>query len=322
MTPDTSRGAGWTRRSPTVSRVLSGVLRRLTARQRALVRRARQWQAATVVETGYRAILQRPSDPWGRRNFVGRLVRDELTVEQLGRELLESPEFERVQATRDLVHSLHHSRCAFVRSLPAARRILDLGGTNLQHEHGAMVTMGYPYDFDELVIVDLPPDERHPLYNRGGLREDVETPRGKIRYAYHSMEDLSRYPDDAFDLVYSGQSIEHVPTEVADTVLAEAYRVLRPGGWLAVDTPNGLVTRLQQDEFIDPDHKVEYAPTELEKKLTGAGFELVERKGLNLGVRSAKTGTFDVREVAENVGVFSDAESCYLLAMLCRKRAT
>lgn len=321
MTPETSRGAGRTL-SPTVSRVLSGALRRVLGKQRALVRRAKHWQAAILIETGYRAILQRPPDRWGRRDFLARFLSDELTVEQFGRELLESPEFERVQATRDLVHSLHHSRCAFVRSLPPARRILDLGGTNLQHEHGAMVTMGYPYDFDELVIVDLPPDERHPLYNRGGLREDAESPRGKVRYAYHSMEDLSRYPDDAFDLVYSGQSIEHVPTEVADTVLAEAYRVLRPGGWLAVDTPNGLVTRLQQDEFIDPDHKVEYAPKELEKKLADAGFELVERKGLNLGVRSAKTGTFDTREVAENVGIFSDAESCYLLAMICRKPAS
>jgi SAM-dependent methyltransferase len=183
-----------------------------------------------IVEVGYRAVLQRAPDPWGRRDFLGRFRSGDLTVEQFGRELLESPEYERVRAARDLVRSLHHSRCAFVRGLPRARRILDLGGTNLQHEDGAMVTMGYPYAFEELVIVDLPPEDRHPLYNRGGVRSDTQSRLGKITYAYHSMEDLSAYPDESFDLVYSGQSVEHVPVDVADNVVEDAFRVLRRGG--------------------------------------------------------------------------------------------
>jgi SAM-dependent methyltransferase len=293
--------------------------RRLARKGRFLLSRAKHWRDPIVVEVGYRAVLQRLPDPWGRRDFLGRFRSGSFTVEQFGRELLDSPEFERVRATRSLVHSLHHSRCAFVRSLPPARRILDLGGTSLQHEHGAMVTMGYPYFFDELVIVDLLPDERHPLYNRGGVRDDVEARQGKITYAYHSMADLSRYADESFDLVYSGQSIEHVPIDVADIVLSESFRVLRRGGLLAVDTPNALVTRLQQAEFIDPDHKYEYTPGELEEKLSRAGFEIVERKGLNLGLRSVEEGRFDEAEVAENVGVFSDTASCYLLAMVSKK---
>ncbi|MGH8988623.1 MAG: class I SAM-dependent methyltransferase [Acidimicrobiales bacterium] len=297
-----------------------GTFARLAVRAgRAVIRRAAHWRDPIVVETGYRAVLQRPPDPWGRRDFLGRFRAGNLTIERFGRELLDSPEFERVRATPSLVHSLHHSRCAFVRSLPPARRILDLGGTNLQHEHGAMVTMGYPYEFDELVIVDLHPDERHPLYNRGGVRNDVESSQGRIVYAYHSMADLSRYADESFDLVYSGQSIEHVGVDVADTVLAGAFRVLRRGGLLALDTPNALLTRLQQDELIDPDHKHEYTPEELETKLVRAGFDVVERKGLNLGLQSARKRCFDVREVAENVGVFADPEACYLLATVCRK---
>ncbi len=277
------------------------------------------WRDPIVIDVAYRALLQREPDPWGRRDYLARLRAGGLTVEQFGRELLESPEFERVRTARNLVRSLHHSRCAFVRSLPPARRILDLGGTNLQHEHGAMVTMGYPYAFEELVIVDLPPDERHPLYNRGGVRADTLSHLGKITYAYHSMEDLSPYPEGSIDLVYSGQSIEHVPVDVADRVLEGAYRVLRRGGLLALDTPNGRVTRLQQAAFIDPDHKYEYAPEELEAKLARAGFDIVERKGLNLGLKSVETGRFDEAEVAENVGVFADPRSCYLLAYVCRK---
>ncbi len=293
--------------------------RRALGKLRSLLSRVKHWRDPIVVEAGYRAVLQRRPDPWGRRDFLGRFRSGSFTIEQFGRELLDSPEFERVRATRGLVHSLHHSRCAFVRSLPPARRILDLGGTNLQHEHGALVTMGYPYSFDELVIVDLLPDERHPLYNRGGVRSDVETRQGTITYAYHSMADLSRYPDESFDLVYSGQSIEHVPVDVADVVLAGAFRVLRHGGLLALDTPNARVTRLQQEAFIDPDHEYEYTSEELDAKLVRAGFAILERKGLNLGLESVKQGRFDEREVAENVGVFSDPGSCYLLATVCRK---
>jgi SAM-dependent methyltransferase len=299
--------------------VSSAIGRRAVTKGRSLLSRARHWKDPIVVEVGYRAVLQRRSDPWGRRDYLGRFRAGGLSIEQFGRELLESPEFERVSARQNLVRSLHHSRCAFVRSLPPARRILDLGGTNLQHEDGAMVTMGYPYAFDELVIVDLPPDERHPLYNRGGVRADTVSRLGKITYAYHSMEDLSEYADGSFDLVYSGQSIEHVPVDVADKVLESAFRVLRRGGLLAVDTPNGRVTRLQQDEFIDPDHKYEYSPEELEAKLTRAGFDIVERKGLNLGLASVASGEFDESEYAENVGVFADPDACYLLAYICRK---
>ena len=306
--------------SGTLARGAAALSRRAARKARSLLLHARHWRDPIVVEVGYRAVLQREPDPWGRRDFLGRFGSGSITVEQFGRELVESPEFERVQATRSLSRSLHHSRCAFVRSLPPARRILDLGGTNLQHEHGAMVTMGYPYTFEELVIVDLPPGERHPLYNRGGVRADTSSRQGRITYAYHSMEDLSDYADESIDLVYSGQSIEHVPVDVADKVLDGALRVLRPGGVLALDTPNARVTRLQQPELIDPDHKYEYSPEELDEKLTRAGFDIVERKGLNLGLQSAATGRFEEAELAENVGIFSDPAACYLLAYVCRKR--
>ena len=94
------------------------------------------------------------------------------------------------------------------------------------------------------------------------------------------------------------------------------------GGTLAVDTPNGRVTRLQQTEFIDPDHKHGYTPEkleELEEKLSRAGFDIVERKGLNLSLKSVETGHFDAAEVAENVGIFALPASCYLLAFVCQK---
>jgi ubiquinone/menaquinone biosynthesis C-methylase UbiE len=132
------------------------------------------------------------------------------------------------------------------------------------------------------------------------------------------MVDLSDYADNSVDLVYSGQSIEHVPLDVADVVLAEVRRVLRPGGHVALDTPNARVTRLQQAEFIDPDHEHEYTHAELSEKLERAGFSVVSAKGLNYAGPSLAAGTFDVAEVATARGMFSEIEDCYLLAYVCQ----
>jgi SAM-dependent methyltransferase len=217
-----------------------------------------------------------------------------------------------------LGQSLHFSRMMFVRSLPPGRRILDLGGTALGNPTGALVLMGYPYSFDDLVVIDLPSEERNELYQEDAAHQVTPTKLGPVRYSYHSMVDLSDYPDGSVDLVYSGQSIEHVPQDVADTVLSEVRRVLAPGGHLALDTPNARVTRLQQAAFIDPDHEYEYTHEELSEKLLRAGFEIIESRGLNYAGPSLAAGHFTLEEISTARGMFSQIEDCYLLAYVCR----
>jgi len=110
-----------------------------------------------------------------------------------------------------------------------------------------------------------------------------------------------------------------VHPEEAAVVLKEVYRILRPGGWLGLDTPNGRVTRLQQPDFIDPDHKAEYTWPELQRMLSEAGFETAWAKGLNYAGESLAAGRFDVAEVAGNVGFFDAIEDCYILAVVAAK---
>ena len=114
-----------------------------------------------------------------------------------------------------------------------------------------------------------------------------------MTYRYHSMTDLSGLASESFDLVYSGQSIEHVTQAEAESVLAQVRRVLRPGGILALDTPNSRLTRLQQAAFVDPDHKYQSRHKEMVALLEDSGF--VDRAGAGHQLRRCVVarGVFD-----------------------------
>jgi SAM-dependent methyltransferase len=267
----------------------------------------------------YELLLGRRPDPSGSASYLPALRDGSMSPSQLAEWIYASSEWATVAPFTQLAPSLHFSRSLFVRSLPKARRILDLGGTALGSDKGAMVLMGYPYPFEELIVVDLPPDDRNELYKETVSRHVTQTELGPVHYRYHSMSDLSPYADGSFDLVYSGQSIEHVPVHEADRVLTGAARILRRGGYLALDTPNARVCRVQQPGYIDPDHDYEYTHAEMTDKLRAAGFEILEAKGLNLAARSVAEGTFSIQEVATRRGLFADIEDCYLLSYLCRK---
>ncbi len=87
------------------------------------------------------------------------------------------------------------------------------------------------------------------------------------RRAYPGVEfaeaDLCRLPlpDAAFDAVVSLQVVEHLPD--VGRCLAEAARVLRPGGELLCATPNRL-TFSPGGAPVNPFHVREYAPAELQ----------------------------------------------------------
>jgi predicted SAM-dependent methyltransferase len=72
------------------------------------------------------------------------------------------------------------------------------------------------------------------------------------RHRYFMSHDaLDRYPfeDGAFDFAYSEHFIEHIPRHAAIAWLREIHRLLRPGGFVRLSTPN---LRRYIDGYIDP----------------------------------------------------------------------
>jgi hypothetical protein len=274
--------------------------------------------AADFVSLAYPLLLNRKVDPAGYQLYVPLLEGGHLTRAQFIASLTNSVEFKAPQVSE----TLHRCRLQLVRGLPPADVIVDLGGSCHGRPEGAMLVMGYPHHFRSLNIVEPPRAERHAIYAEhcGEYPDIIQTPQGPIRYVYRSMIDLSEFADGSVDLVYSGESIEHVTRTEARQACREAYRVLRPGGSFCLDTPNRAVTRLQcPTSFINPDHKHEYTHPELAALLEEVGFVIREAKGLCLAAESVQQEKFLPDECIRNEGIYDDIACSYLLYYRCEK---
>ena len=208
----------------------------------------------------------------------------------------------------------HHARLQLVSSLlPAASKIVDLGGAN-----GSIYEMGYPHKFDEIIVVDLPPDDRDPMYKDLDLKPKV-TPSGKISVHFGDMTDLSFLPDNSIDLVWSGESIEHVDEDAGRRMVKEAFRVLRPGGSFCLDTPNRLITQIHTSGFIHPEHKLEYYPKQLQHMLKQAGFKIVDQRGIREMPVTHKTQEFNYQDYIVGNPLPKDVDSAYMQYYHCMK---
>lgn len=226
---------------------------------------------------------------------------------------------ERLKCAIDLhLFALHRARVAMIATLlPPARRILDLGGANAPlHE------CGYSHNFDVLTVVDLPPEMRHTEFANRIVKSEM-TPMGLVQVLYADMTDLVGVDDGSVDLVWSGQSVEHISRTAARQMYAEIKRILAPGGVFALDTPNALLTRIHSPEvFIHPDHKFEYAPQELTHDLESAGFVITRSFGLCEMPLTLDSGRFDYRDFLVGGGLSSDVSRCYIQYHECAVSAS
>lgn len=143
----------------------------------------------------------------------------------------------------------------------AGRRVVELGGGTGElsrriRERGADVT-----------FVDLSPANVARARSEGFEALQLDLNRG-----------LPEFDDESFDGVVMLEIIEHVVA--AEQLLAEINRVLRPGGFLILSTPNFvflynrlriLAGKLSGDEGY---HYRFFTPSSLERQLADAGFQI------------------------------------------------
>ena len=118
------------------------------------------------------------------------------------------------------------------------------------------------------------------------LPEPVDLPAG-VEWLKRSVGDMTDVEDGSVELVFSGQNFEHLFGDDAVDFLLEAQRVLGPGGWLVMDSPNRDVTSALV--WTQPQHTVEFTPSEAAELVTLAGFDVADVRGLWL-CRDAATG--------------------------------
>jgi len=95
-----------------------------------------------------------------------------------------------------------------------------------------------------------------------------------------------RFPNSYFDKVLASEIIEHIPDW--EKAISEMMRVLKPGGYLVVSTPNrkswyGFDRFLYENILLKQwEHPYDQWKTynELEKALTGCGFKVASYHGM------------------------------------------
>lgn len=217
------------------------------------------------------------------------------------------------------IHSHHQARLTLVQQkLPPAPRILDLGGSAAESAKGSLLAMGYSHPVQELHIIDLPPEQRH--YHRPQVQHPTHfTESGvEITYHYRSMADLKDFSDQSFDMIWAGQSYEHISMDDGEAVLTAAKRLLVPGGFLCLDTPNRLISALQvHEDWLHPEHQIEYTPAQLKARVQAHGFVIQECGAVSPLPLSSRSQRFSRLELIESTGLgpLSDTGySFYLIA--------
>ena len=212
---------------------------------------------------------------------------------------------------------IHAARVAMVGTLlPQGNYILDLGGAA-----SPLYKMGYSHHFKKLILIDLPPDQRCDYYKDVVIDDDCHL--GPVVVRYTDMTTLEGISDGSIDLVWSGESIEHVPPEAGERMCHEAFRVLRKGGVFCLDTPNRLLTEIHTATigggFIHPEHYVEYYPERLIQILKTAGFIIKKSYGICEMPKTIATGEFHYEDFMFGKQITDRVSDSYIQFYYCVK---
>ena len=105
--------------------------------------------------------------------------------------------------------------------------------------------------------------------------------RSRSEVAQASVQALP-FADGCFDLVTSFEVLYHLAVTDDQAAMAEAARVLKPGGWFLVRVPAYDWLRGAHDRQVHTRHR--YGRGELHAKLSGAGFSVERLSGAGLTI--------------------------------------
>jgi hypothetical protein len=265
----------------------------------------------------YRVLLRREIDPQGLMTWREYIASGRFDQQYVIDAILNSIEYQARFAV-PLLEIIHRSRQAWIRTVPAFDRVLDIGGSSPNWPEGALIELGYPHRPTRIDILDRPPDQQY----WGKPKYDQSAPNrfewGEVSYFHGSGEhiaDIAALQDRTYDCVFLGQAIEHIYPKALFDMLDWARSHLTPMGRLVFDTPNRLLTRIQcPDSLIDPDHKYEYEPDEMEAVVTKVGFTVTRRIGMVHLPLQAESGAYNPREFVDAALLSDDVDACYLFA--------
>lgn len=164
----------------------------------------------------------------------------------------------------DFNEFLHALRSRELQRLPAGARTVVHGGCAGEWYFDWFAEY-YPGEPERHYGIELfsPPPKRLPA---------------DVTWLPQSLANMAGVVDGEADLVFAGEVIEHLwPDDVAG-FLAEAWRVLRPGGVVALDSPNRVIAEALV--WTHPEHTLELSTAEIASLLRIAGFEDVALRGV------------------------------------------
>jgi SAM-dependent methyltransferase len=264
---------------------------------------AKHLQAEDFTKLAYLSILKRKVDPSGLAHWQQIINEGKFTHKMLISALTHSPEF--AQLERPFWRIQHEARLHWVGKLELFERVFDIGGSSPNIPEGALIELGYRHRPKEIVVFDLPEEQQY--WGKPKFPQDREYAFdwGKLWYAHGRVESIKEHTgldDLRFDLVFMGQTFEHIYREKMPDVLSWVRDHLTPTGKFIFDTPNRLVTKLHfPDQFIDEDHKHEYTPTEAIELLASCGLKVVKSTALVSMPESLREGRF----------IQTEADGCY-----------
>jgi hypothetical protein len=140
--------------------------------------------------------------------------------------------------------------------------------------------------------------------------------------------DIKSVLNNTVDLVFAGQTIEHLwPNELIG-FLSEAHRVLKADGLLVLDSPNRRITKLLN--WHQPEHTMELSVNEIRELVTLAGFQDITVRGVwlcydhdegRLLPLSPDTGSTSIKTVRRVSAAKDCPEDSFLWWLEARKNA-